>query len=103
MQSSLDDPKGGIWTVDGSSAGAATATLNDMSSTGGLFNYTAPLPTSETFTATLDTLSGDGIQSVSSTVSVQDAPAVPGPLPIFGAAAAFGFSRKVRNRIKAAA
>jgi len=106
MQSSVDDPKGGKWTVDGSSAGVATATLNDQSSTGGLFNYTAPLPTSETFTATLDTLSGDGIQSVSSTVSVQNAPptpAVPGPLPIFGAAAAFGFSRKVRNRIKTAA
>ena len=25
---------------------------------------------------------------------------VPGPLPLFGAAAAFGFSRKLRNRIK---
>jgi hypothetical protein len=27
-------------------------------------------------------------------------PSVPGPLPLFGAAAAFGFSRKLRNRIK---
>ena len=27
---------------------------------------------------------------------------VPGPLPIFGAAAAFGFSRKIRKRIKSA-
>ena len=26
---------------------------------------------------------------------------VPGPLPILGAGAAFGFSRKLRNRIKA--
>jgi hypothetical protein len=29
--------------------------------------------------------------------------AAPGPLPIFGAAAAFGFSRKLRNRIKTSA
>jgi hypothetical protein len=28
--------------------------------------------------------------------------AVPGPLPILGAGAAFGFSRKLRGRIKAA-
>jgi hypothetical protein len=28
-------------------------------------------------------------------------PPVPGPLPVFGAAAAFGFSRKLRQRIKA--
>jgi hypothetical protein len=29
-----------------------------------------------------------------------DVPSIPGPLPLFGAAAAFGFSRKLRNRIK---
>ena len=28
---------------------------------------------------------------------------VPGPLPLLGAGAAFGFSRRIRNRIKAAA
>ena len=32
-----------------------------------------------------------------------DTTAVPGPLPLVGAAAAFGFSRKLRNRIKLAA
>jgi hypothetical protein len=26
---------------------------------------------------------------------------VPGPLPLLGAASAFGFSRRIRNRIKA--
>ena len=31
---------------------------------------------------------------------VVEAPAAPGPLPIFGAAAGFGFSRKLRRRIK---
>ena len=30
-------------------------------------------------------------------------PSVPGPLPLFGAAAAFGYSRKLRKRIKVAA
>jgi hypothetical protein len=30
------------------------------------------------------------------------ATSVPGPLPLFGAAAAFGFSRKLRKRIKLA-
>jgi hypothetical protein len=29
--------------------------------------------------------------------------AVPGPLPLFGAASAFGFSRKLRRRLRAAA
>lgn len=28
--------------------------------------------------------------------------AVPGPLPLFGAASAFGFSRKLRRRLRAA-
>jgi hypothetical protein len=32
-----------------------------------------------------------------------DAPPVPGPLPTLGAAAAFGFSRKLRKRIKLSA
>jgi hypothetical protein len=31
---------------------------------------------------------------------VAEAPAAPGPLPIFGAAAAFSFSRNLRRRIK---
>jgi len=33
-------------------------------------------------------------------VEAKDATSAPGPLPIFGAAAAFGFSRKLRKRIK---
>jgi len=56
-----------------------------------------------TFTGTLNVSAGN-ISSVTSLVtSAAPAAATPGPLPIFGAAAAFGFSRKVRNRIKAAA
>jgi hypothetical protein len=59
---------------------------------------------SETFVGTLIVTAG-GVESVNFRVNTNNAPtpAVPGPLPIFGAAAAFGFSRKVRNRIKAAA
>jgi hypothetical protein len=40
-------------------------------------------------------VSGDAIDS-------QESSFVPGPLPIFGVGAAFGFSRKLRKRIKAA-
>jgi len=52
---------------------------------------------------------GDGwndLENVSSLTQYQpvgfvaEAPPVPGPLPIFGAAAAFGFSRNLRRRIK---
>jgi len=49
-------------------------------------------------------LTGDTflIQSFDVTFAAVQPPAssVPGPLPLFGAAAAFGFSRKLRNRIK---
>ncbi len=38
--------------------------------------------------------------TVSGPVTFSPASSVPGPLPLFGAAAAFGFSRKLRNRIK---
>lgn len=34
------------------------------------------------------------------TYDLGPAQSVPGPLPLFGAAAAFGYSRKLRNRIK---
>jgi len=41
--------------------------------------------------------SGDVLDTVTNTFET-----VPGPLPILGAGAAFGFSRKLRGRIKAA-
>ena len=48
---------------------------------------------------------GDGTvrPSISFVVEAKDATSAPGPLPIFGAAAAFGFSRKLRKRIKTSA
>lgn len=97
--------KTGQFTVLGA-AGSAIGKTRDNTNTMGFATYTGTLPTSDTFTATLDNLSGLGIETLQSSYVVTNAPptpAVPGPLPIFGAAAAFGFSRKVRNRIKAAA
>lgn len=86
-------------------AGEALGTTRNSINTEGVASYSPASLTSDTFTATLDNLSGLGIETLQSSYVVADAPtpAVPGPLPIFGAAAAFGFSRKVRNRIKTAA
>lgn len=56
------------------------------------------------FSAGIVTLSNPGpTQQVRGTpVFTPDSPSssVPGPLPLFGAAAAFGFSRKLRDRLK---
>jgi hypothetical protein len=38
--------------------------------------------------------------SGSELIIVRNNPPVPGPLPLVGAAAAFGYSRKLRNRIQ---
>lgn len=107
LSSSRPNNKAGKFNVDGS-VGNALATLTNSMSMGAQYDYTSSLPTSETFADTLYDITGNGIQTVQASFGVVDAPApptppVPGPLPIFGAAAAFGFSRKVRNRIKAAA
>jgi hypothetical protein len=48
----------------------------------------------------VDPSSADNPPSISES---QPTPAAPGPLPIFGAAAAFGASRQLRRRIKASA
>jgi hypothetical protein len=102
LTGSLIPPGGGTYTVAGTNSTAAVMVNNATAP--GFVSYPVNLA-SDTFTATLGGLSGSGAQQVTSTYAIVDAPtsAVPGPLPIFGAAAAFGFSRKVRNRIKAAA
>ena len=41
--------------------------------------------------------------SISFVAEARDAATAPGPLPIFGAAAAYGYSRKLRKRIKSSA
>jgi hypothetical protein len=61
-----------------------------------------PSITSSTFSTTL-TPSAGVIDQFTSRYIQSDPTAVPGPLPILGIGAAFGFSRKLRKRIKLAA
>jgi hypothetical protein len=69
-------------------------------------SYVYPTPSlrSETFTASMSVTAGQMNQFSTSTLW---APPVttptPGPLPLLGAGAAFGFSRKLRSRIKLSA
>jgi len=85
-----------------------TLATNGVSS---VFSYPAPggpiinVPnlTTLAFTNTLTVASGkDGPTSFTNTISQTEA-GVPGPLPLLGAGAAFGFSRKLRVRVKTAA
>jgi hypothetical protein len=63
-----------------------------------------PVPLSGTSISVTDSWDLDPatgtIMSISNTYTQTDR--VPGPLPLFGAGAAFGFSRRIRNRIKGA-
>jgi len=93
------------WVISENSAQAkvASGTVAFSNQTNAVADFD-PNIFSTTFTGTLNVSAGN-ISSLTSLVMTTPAPtpAVPGPLPIFGAAAAFGFSRKVRNRLKAAA
>jgi hypothetical protein len=63
-------------------------------------NFT-PGTTSSNFSVLINTVTGfDGPQGFSQTVSQIVPEPVPGPLTILGAAAAFGFSRRLRRRIQ---
>jgi len=102
LSSSVPNPKEGKWTVAGTQ-GSAVGTKTNGSANDGEFTYTSNLA-SDTFTASLGNVTGGGIQAVQSTYTDMDSTtAVPGPLPILGAGAAFGFTRKLRRRIKLAA
>jgi hypothetical protein len=57
---------------------------------------------SETFTASMNVTKGY-MTGFSSTTKWAPPPPAPGPLPLLGAGAAFGFSRKLRSRIKLSA
>jgi hypothetical protein len=46
------------------------------------------------------TASFNGPQQITNTITQKSASSVPGPLPILGAGLAFGYSRKLRSRIK---
>ena len=92
----------GTFTVAGTNT--ATGMMTNNMTTAGMVNYPVNLA-SDTFTGTLNGISGGGVQQITSTYAVANAPtsAVPGPLPILGAGAAFGFSRKLRRRISRSA
>jgi len=102
---SSDPSAANIWTVVSQTSPQQTG-ISTMTGGNGVLASSTLTPNlfSETFIGTLNVTAG-GVQSVNFRVNTSDAPtsSVPGPLPVLGAAAAFGFSRKVRNRIKAAA
>jgi len=78
---------------------SVTINRDETSGLSPITNFTAGTTTSN-FSVAIATVPGnDGPQQLTQTLSQQ----VPGPLPILGAGAAFGFSRKLRNRIKASA
>ena len=79
-----------------------SSNLPSFSTSGNLtpvYNFSSPLSSSNIL------INWDSAYSASGTtltVSLQKAPAVPGPLPILGAASAFGFARKLRQRTRRA-
>ena len=76
-------------------------TPTNLSSSG---THTYPYPTlrSETFTASMNVSAGQ-MRNFSASTTWAPLPPAPGPLPLLGAGAAFGFSRKLRSRIKLSA
>jgi len=94
----------GTYAVTSANApGTATAVLTGIISTNDTVPYLTPGFLTDTFDAEL-LVTGGGIQSVQSTLNTKLADStVPGPLPLLGAGAAFGFSRRIRSRIKASA
>jgi hypothetical protein len=95
----------GNYTVASATQPSAISTFAPpLQANGGLKIY-SPKITTDIFTGTLN-VTGGTISSVTGVVASQIIPpptsSVPGPLPLLGAVAAFSFSRKMRNRIKAA-
>lgn len=74
-------------------------------STGPTYTYPSPSLFSETFTASMNVTQGQMNQFSSTTTwgTIPTPPpssGVPGPLPMMGLAAAFGYSRKLRQKLK---
>jgi hypothetical protein len=66
-----------------------------------LFN--ADVSTTDFSNEVIANATGNGVTQFSNRLNQQNPSEVPGPLPLLGAGAAFGFSRKLRNRVKLAA
>jgi len=87
-------------TLTGTPGGVSTSTDGAL---GNVFTYAPTIAGPVDFTGSInvtggrmDVLTDSLVQQVNGTSSV------PGPLPLLGAGAAFGFSRRIRSRIKAA-
>lgn len=80
---------------------SATARNGDSPGTDRAFT---PLLTSQAFTQNFafNRSASGNLSTVGASFDTNDTNPVPGPLPILGAVAAFGFSRKLRKRIKQA-
>lgn len=65
-----------------------------------IYSFAAPLTSSNIL---IDWNSTNTASGTTLTVSLQKAPSVPGPLPLLGAASAFCFARKMRNRTRTSA
>ena len=81
------------------------STLNSGATNGGMLSslgsgFGTMIYVTDTYKTTNDMASIIGISNGFKAEAPQD---VPGPLPLLGAGAAFGFSRKLRNRVKSAA
>jgi hypothetical protein len=106
MSSSLNlNANQGTYNVTSTvSAANLTSTLNGSTTTNGSYTYSSPSLLTETFNTTLNVTQGD-IENFSATYAFVNPPpppaTTPGPLPLIGAGAAFGFSRKIRSKIKA--
>ena len=103
--SSIFDPDlpAGTFSVNSSNLGLPDLSVAVNGGLGGPKFYPVKAFDSDTFTLTLDVTQGK-VTSFDQTVT-QSAfmSEVPGPLPLLGAGAAFGFSRRIRSRIKASA
>jgi hypothetical protein len=79
-----------------------SSNLPSFSTSGNLtsvYNFSSPLTSSNIL---IDWNSAYTASGTTLTISLQKAPSVPGPLPILGAASAFGFARKLRQRTRPA-
>jgi hypothetical protein len=102
----LQAPLGGSasYTMTGAPAGIPPSAIATLSGPG-LSVYPGLGVNMATFTSTLQVNAGTSVTSFTSAILQQPprSSQVPGPLPLLGAGAAFGFSRRIRSRIKAAA
>ena len=92
----------GTFTIATNAGPNIVSNLVNNSATIASYDIPSPSLTSATFTATLNVTQGVVNNFSGSTRWRDPAPPspVPGPLPLLGAGTAFGFSRKLRRRIK---